>query len=256
MSKILVVGDVHNKPHILYQALTVADEHEVDKIIFIGDYFDDFNDTVDDVLETALSLNEVMKDPRVIALIGNHELSYIEDQRCSGWSEGKRHVIESTLHKYKLSLSYQEGNWLFTHAGLTRKWMKYAERLNITMHNKLDPEYVMKESNETYADWLNRFWEKYPGIYKSMGRERGGYGIGSPLWADIEELVRDNLPGINQVVGHTPMDEVTGFQKGKDKIIAIDVWSNGGPGGFLLWEDGEIRQLDSTGSLHSQATSA
>lgn len=122
MSKILVVGDVHNKPQIFDMALEVADRHKVDKILLMGDYLDDFDDTPESTFETLIALNQVMEDPRVIALVGNHELSYLEDQRCSGWKASTKFLVDAYLSRRKLALSYQESNWLFTHAGLTGQW--------------------------------------------------------------------------------------------------------------------------------------
>ena len=37
------------------------------------------------------------------------------------------------------------------------------------------------------------------------GRARGGWGLPGPLWADATELAADPLPGLRQIVGHTPM---------------------------------------------------
>ena len=255
MSKILVVGDVHNKPEIFKKALQIADKESCDKVLLMGDYLDDFGDTPETTFNTIMALRETLEDPRVIALIGNHELSYLEDQRCSGWTAAKKFLVDEYVERSKLTLSYQESNWLFTHAGLTERWWKYANRLNITPGNKQDPTYIQQEAGETYSSWLNRYWERYPGIYKSVGKERGGFGIGSPLWADWHELIHHNMPGINQVVGHTSGNVIEEKEHNGDRLICVDIWSNDGPGGFLLWEDGKTTMLDSTGSSVVQAAS-
>ena len=254
--RILCVGDVHNKPEIFKKALQIADKESCDKVLLMGDYLDDFGDTPETTFDTINELNKTLEDPRVIALIGNHELSYLEDQRCPGWSSAKRFLVDTYLPRRKLALSYQESNWLFTHAGLTGRWWKYANRLNITPGNKQEPTYVQQEHGESYSEWLNRYWDTYPGIYKSIGKERGGFGIGSPLWADWDELTKHNIPGINQVVGHTPGDSVRHKDHNGDQLFCVDVWSNGGPGGFLLWEDGDVTVLDSTGAHVAQAARA
>ena len=245
--RILLVGDIHNKPHIFDKAFEIADNRKSDKIVFIGDYFDDWVDSAESTFDTVMALNDAMNDPRVVALIGNHELSYINGQRCSGWTAAKDMVINANLNKSKLALSYQVDNWLFSHAGLTRDWYKYANNLNIRP-GKDDPVYVQHKQGQSHADWLNELWQRYPGIYRSVGRERGGFGIGSPLWADWEELKRNRLKGINQVVGHSPQAEITRANIGRDYLINIDVWSNDGLGGFLEWMNGKIKVLDNTGS--------
>lgn len=254
--KILCVGDVHNRAEVLVKSLILADQHKVDKVILMGDYVDDWEDSSDDTKVVLGVLNEVIEDPRVIALLGNHELSYLEDQRCGGWSASKAIVFNKMFQRSKFSLSYQYENWLFSHAGLLERWRKYANRLNIETDRTNDPVYIQQGKDETYASWLERLWIEYPGIYKSIGPGRGGFGIGSPLWADWEELLENPVDEINQVVGHTPGRDIRVEQVNGNTYVNVDVWSNGGPGGFLLWEDGELTFLDSTGSVEDQAASA
>ena len=247
--KILIMGDTHNRPELLEGAHRVMETLKCDKLILMGDYMDDWDDSNESTLENLSVLDTIVDDPRVIALIGNHELSYLEDQHYGGWTAGKQIVFNNFFKRNKFALSFQVDNWLFTHAGLTAKWQKYASNLNIKPNDRANPTYVDLHDYDTRAEWLNALWDQYPGIYKSIGEERGGYGIGSPLWADWAELTRNPAQGVNQVVGHTPGDTIR-HEVAKDgsQLWCVDVWSNHGPGGYMLWEDGNITILDSTGA--------
>ena len=55
--KTLVVPDIHNKIDVVQKILDK--ESSVDEVIFLGDWFDDFNDNVNDVVEVAKFLNSI-----------------------------------------------------------------------------------------------------------------------------------------------------------------------------------------------------
>lgn len=247
MSRYLIVGDIHMKPHILDKARELYNKGGIDKVILMGDYMDDWNDSNILAFEMLATLNEFMEEIPTIALIGNHELAYLEGQHYGGWTGGKQVIFNQLFDREKFTLSFQEGDWLFTHAGLTARWARYASTLDIEPNNKNDMVYLKIEDYENISAWLNDLWKRYPGIFKSIGKARGGFGHGSPLWADWSELVADTFRGVNQIVGHTPHQEVQMKRRRTVKLWCVDVWSNDAPGGFLIWEDGNIINLDSTG---------
>lgn len=252
--KIFICGDIHEKHELIDKAIELSKKHGCDHTIFLGDYLDDFDTSDEDLFQTVLKINEVARYDNVTALLGNHELSYLEDQRCPGYNPTAALLMGEYFNRGSFKIAYQVDDWLITHAGLTQAWSRYAQRLNITPNSK-HPTYVTREKGENYADWLNRLWETYPGIFKSIGKERGGYGIGSPLWADFDELSIDAIEGVNQIVGHTPtIAPDINWSERRSKLINLDVWSNQGSGGFAIFEDGEITLLDSTGSVIDQAT--
>lgn len=120
----LIIGDIHEKPSI---AQSIINKHtdDVDKIILVGDYFDNWNSECTEFINTAQWLIKLCQDnPKVIPLVGNHDLSYITPMwaKCSGWSMIKQHAF----YAYKdnivrlLQPYYLEGNLLVTHAGLAK----------------------------------------------------------------------------------------------------------------------------------------
>ena len=72
--KTLVVPDIHNKIDVVQKILDK--ESSVDEVIFLGDWFDDFNDNVNDVVEVAKFLNSIYTEENFKFVWGNHDLYY------------------------------------------------------------------------------------------------------------------------------------------------------------------------------------
>ena len=77
--KYLFVGDVHNHQYMFDDITRLDKEYDFNRIIFMGDYVDDWNTTNHESLET---LNKVFDLKRSRAgkytiLLGNHEFSYL-----------------------------------------------------------------------------------------------------------------------------------------------------------------------------------
>ena len=75
-AKTIIISDIHND---YFTAEKIIKKENPDKIIFLGDYFDDFDDTVKDSENTAKWLVKSLKQENRIHLIGNHDLSYMTD---------------------------------------------------------------------------------------------------------------------------------------------------------------------------------
>ena len=72
------------------------------------------------------------------------------------------------------------------------------------------------------------------------GEDRGGaQGFGGPLWMDWGSFAP--IPGINQVVGHTPGDGVREKMERKSRNYCLDV-GNASVAAILV--DGELEILD------------
>lgn len=128
MSKILVCGDLHAKYNILEMVKEKA--KDFDKVIFLGDYVDDWGKVPEASYNLLNSLIEWEKaEPKkVILLWGNHDLSeyYGGAFICSGYQplvhSCVKDLYEDNLDLFQLTYYYK--NYLFSHAGLTRGWQK------------------------------------------------------------------------------------------------------------------------------------
>ena len=124
--KTLVLGDTHGRSHWKH---IVASESP-DRVIFIGDYFDSFDNTA---VEQMHNFQEIIDwkqsgQSEVIMLIGNHDYHYMRGvtQYYSGYQSGARPAIEQLLYENRqhMQMCYQMGDFLFTHAGVSYDWLK------------------------------------------------------------------------------------------------------------------------------------
>ena len=206
--KILVIPDIHTHYE---KAERICRKYSDHKIVFLGDYFDQFNDTPDDNLFTAEWLKESMSKPNRIHLRGHHDEQY--DPRisvfCSGFSGSKKTAINSVLSVEdwdKLKYFHFENTWLFSHAGVNLHWFSNPldDKINIDdLQSKIDNAVVLQRTGNPD----NCIW--------ASDKMRGGrHQFGSILWADWRKL--DLIPNLKQCVGHTPLHRITSLT---DNII-------------------------------------
>ena len=176
MKKAIVVGDLHGKFEIVERALEYKDH----KIIFVGDYLDDFTRTRAEQITTAqLVINAMKEEPnRIYALKGNHELSYEDPiMRCSGYSEKTHGKVMQNLDLSELYDYLWVGDYLISHAGVSNKLL---EADNISLERYLEV-----------------------GNFNQIGYSRGGNSpYGGLFWCDWWEEFEpvDDTP---QIVGHS-----------------------------------------------------
>lgn len=129
MSKILAVGDIHTKQWILYDIAELIDLY--DHVVFVGDYADNWNTAPTHSIGTWRLLKSLCQDPRVHAVIGNHDYAYIHPEiagRSSGWNPVTFTLLNTpekkSLKDWLLSLpiTLEIDGVTFSHAGVTNEW--------------------------------------------------------------------------------------------------------------------------------------
>jgi hypothetical protein len=197
--KTVILGDTHGRPH---WKQIVASESP-DRVIFIGDYFDSFDNTA---VEQMHNFQEIIDwkqsgQSEVIMLIGNHDYHYMRGvtQYYSGYQSGARPAIEQLLYENRqhMQMCYQMGDFLFTHAGVSYDWLKI---------NKW-------EGWESVEEKVNDLWEYTPNVFGFAGRDPyGDSTISSPIWIrpySLQKANRDTLRDqFIQVVGHTTQGKI------------------------------------------------
>jgi len=194
--QILVWPDVHHRVSLLQKVLENHGD-KFEKRIFLGDWFDQFNDRTEDAGRTAEFLIKLMEDPRNIFLEGNHDTSYKYGNAvsyCSGFSFEKLRLINSILdrsHWDKFKLFHMEGNIILSHAGVH----PYVFQHPVVGINK-----EQMEKDCEVAMQAARSNMKHP-IY-SAGISSGGTArFGGINWLRWWELAP--IEGFDQIVGHT-----------------------------------------------------
>lgn len=224
MNKTLIIPDIHNK---WFTAEEIIDKETPDKVIFLGDYFDDFNDTLQQTEQTAQWLKKSLTIPNRTHLLGNHDLSYLNsNHKCAGFSEAKLFIIKKVGVDFTKLLHYcwvgnNNNKYLCTHAGLSNNFMVQYNIHNLPVDKFLDYMiYDTKRKNTLYA------------VSKSRG---GTWPHAGPLWCDYSEFV--DIPGIKQIFGHTH-----GELRHTENSICIDTWLKY----YCIYENDELKIIKNT----------
>lgn len=122
--KILTIPDVHNKIELIEYAEKLAGKHSVNKLVFLGDLFDDWNrKSSGDYRETIKKISKLHKKLDCHFVLGNHDAPYllgIARHYSVEWDD-LRSEIRDFLVDIKPTLAYSLNGWTFSHAGVTSK---------------------------------------------------------------------------------------------------------------------------------------
>jgi len=195
MTKTIVVGDIHG--HVSSVEAALSQPHNV---VFVGDYLDAFHQPVENQIRCLTMVMDATEDEpeRVIGLLGNHEMSYLNPRLiCSGYNHETQKYVDH-LRDRMLSLLKEYwwvGDYLISHAGVDQELL---DELGLTVEEYLDA-----------------------GNFDQIGRYRGGYQVvGGLYWNDFNaEMTPPH--GYKQVVGHS-------FGKGRFTEDGVRKKENGG----------------------------
>ena len=220
-SRLLIIPDLHH--HIENAEHWIATQ-PFDRVVFLGDYFDDYHDSVSDARRTAFWLKQRMVTTQDIFLLGNHDAAYLFPETpelfCPGFTPAKAKGIHEILrpeHWQRFQLAHAEGDWLMSHAGFYPTWLE-----SITIPNILARcETAMLLAARRKVDSMLHA-DKFCG----------------PLWMDWDNLLP--IRGIHQIVGHTPDDRVREKTTAYSQNRCLDV-KNGMAAALLV--DGKLTVL-------------
>ena len=178
----LVVGDLHGRWEVVDAVLA-----EGNPVVFVGDYLDSYNRTRDDQLKTLHKVLTAVKEGTAQALMGNHELSYLDTwMRASGYGADLSARLSSDFSEdmtYRKAMRFllrpyvEVEGFLISHAGVSNALL---EHLDITCQ-----EYLAR------------------GEYCDIGYVRGGSApVGGLFWQDFNHEF-EPVPGVKQICGHT-----------------------------------------------------
>lgn len=200
--KIITIGDLHGKD--CWKQIVST---QYDKIVFIGDYVDSVDKRSEDIVENlkAIIAFKLQQSEKVILLIGNHDIHYLHFPKhpCSEFDSTIQPELTRIFNEYKseFQVAWQHGQYLFTHAGVSRKyWVWLQQMLEGNLHVYHAPN---------MATYLNQIHQTDPHLLFVCGTKRGGfYPHGGPLWADEKETQDDHIDDFHQVVGHSQISKI------------------------------------------------
>lgn len=217
--KILIIPDIHGR----FKWKEHVDRliNKVDKVVFLGDYFDSFDKTP---VEQMYNFKEVCKyhksnSDKVIMLIGNHDIHYMSKNAplSSGYNGYYGSDFRSMLLDYKehLKIAWFYKDHLFTHAGVSDPFW-----------NKINENAKLETTAKNIATLLNAEHSIESSLLYNVGMDRGGRGFGGPLWVDKHTLEQYPLKGVHQHVGHTQIDEFEKVIKERYTLNFYDCMQN------------------------------
>jgi len=238
----VIIGDVHGRST---WKLAIHQEEPVDRVIFIGDYFDSFDIPG---LEQIHNFKEIIRyketNPQieVVMLIGNHDHHYFPEigyTGTSGYQSGIAPSITQVIdeNRHHLQMAYGFGEYLFTHAGVSPVFMD-----QVFGKDGWSKENVVVDLNELF---------KYkPRAFLFNGLESSGdNACQTPIWIRPRSLMSVNKKhdkGLKkdyiQIVGHTQMRRLD--LEGSDKFTGgryyfVDTMDTSGD--YLIIEDDKLR---------------
>ena len=190
-------------------------EEPYDKVIFLGDIFDSWNDGPVQALDAAHWLKSKLEDPRNVFVLGNHCQQYIWPHHpswCWGFTQGKSDAIRSVLTQAdldKLRPCHVEQDILFTHAGFDYHLPQQLARAGCEA-----PTGTL--TVDSIAAFINHVWPEVCARYGNTaqtrfhpllepGRSRGGtQQVGGITWEDFHAHIP--VPGVAQIVGHSILE--------------------------------------------------
>lgn len=187
----LVLGDIHG--HSAWKS--IVNNEEYDNVVFLGDYLDAFRVIPEDIADNLLDIikfKEKMGD-KCRLCYGNHDHSYWNSERCSGYNWHGRYLymplLEDMFKECMIDLIYIQDDIIFSHAGVSDYWLKKVTMLDDVREVNFD---------SVLLDSLN--WNMLTGY--------DGYGntiSQSPIWIRPQSLLKSKVDGYRQIVGHTNM---------------------------------------------------
>ncbi len=208
--EIVAIGDIHGRK----QWQNIVKNATGKRIVFLGDYVDPY-DTIEaaELIDNLKEIIEFKKQnpDRVVLLLGNHDMHYIYEDFTKGtrYDNTLADVITQVFNENRdlFQFAYQEGDTVFTHAGISSDWFCEDFKGDKTRD-------IAEQLNNPTADQLRAMFQ--------VGISRWGKDMnGGIFWADKSETAHNPLYGIHQVVGHSQVEHVTRVDINKDTSITF-----------------------------------
>jgi predicted MPP superfamily phosphohydrolase len=202
----IIISDLHNRVGWIEPALKkLKDLYNYDEVVFLGDYFDNVDDTPFIAGGTASWLKTSLEHDDRIHLIGNHDMPYIpslfpanQSLWCPGYSLEKAKVVHKIIdHNWdRLKPAYYTQGQLLSHAG-------FSEHLHIhPITGPRTPEMLVEMASEA----LETLSAQSSPIF-AVGSRMGSVHTGGITWCDWNDEFTP-CSNIDQIVGHTPSPKV------------------------------------------------
>lgn len=195
----LILPDIHERVDVLEDMVSKHGK-SVERITILGDLFDSWDGLTEATIMMARWVAKNAHNPFFRLCWGNHDLHYAYPRlryiRCGGYSEEKQEIINKYVdhnHWNQFRLFHWSENFLCSHAGLHPSFAH-------PVHG-FDPKWL--DGEEERVLHYMKSGQIHPWL--APGRERRK-DVGGITWLDWSLF--EPIPGLNQIVGHSPTDDV------------------------------------------------
>lgn len=204
--RIIFIGDPHGRD----TWKKIIEKEVFDLVIFAGDYVSTHEKITEE--EQIENLKDILKykeenPDKVILLRGNHDLQHLGYYwaECSGLFHKVLDYMSKKDVKHRFlndtQWVYIHGNIIFSHAGISKTWLK-------------DANCPLEKLNKLNASEKFGFSPGSDNIFDNHGNS-----IYQPLtWIRPQALMKDAIDKYIQVVGHTPVTKITNLHEYNDKV--------------------------------------
>jgi len=229
--KVLVIGDIHGENVWKYY----LNNNEHDHVVFIGDYFDSFNISIQTQIENFNEIVEYKKSNinKTTLLVGNHDFHYmIDDEMYSGFNASTKFAVQSILLDMvkdgTLTMVHSIGKYLFSHAGVSQKWCE-------NQGDYIDMNNLVNSINDIliFSPRKFSFMDNTPKNSLETLSFTGDNKTQSPIWIRPKSLLNSMVSGgWHQIVGHTHgknimfYDNLTIVDAIPNEALLIDIETN------------------------------
>jgi len=242
--KTILLGDTHGRD--TWKQI-IEKEHDADRIVFIGDYFDSFDIPGVVQLQNFLDIVEFKKnsDKEVILLFGNHDYHYMPGFMgigYSGYQAGMAYQFRDAISKNldHFQMAYLFDDVLCSHAGISMEWVE---------RHFPNTEITNLQSVSMLVDTINDHFKYKPLIFEFNGWDPyGDNTYQTPIWIRPRSLMASNKDSglkknITQVIGHTSVTNIFESVKASEKAMGsryylIDAIESKG---YLIYKDNTFK---------------
>lgn len=229
--RVIGIGDIHGRS--AWKEI-VMKEKNADKIVFQGDYFDSRQGHSG--MRQLTNYNDIVafkkaNPEQVVLLFGNHDFHYIlsMNEQYSGYQGSYAidfaNAIEIDLRERNLQMAYMADGVLFTHAGITKTWLKDQLELEVLDLNTIDI--------------VNDYLYYRPAVFKfnmgDNGSMTGDDVTQPPIWVRPYSLSKDKFENVWYSVGHTQVEDISIVEE--HKIVLTDCLAR--KNSYVVFEDGK-----------------
>lgn len=205
----IIIGDEHGRGKFCNIYNKLKDDSTIKHFVCVGDYFDPYFSYKEDASDLLENYNKIIeaarKDPRIILLLGNHDIHYLMACDRSRFdyfnAEAIKKAFMDNIDLFKLAYKFDNGA-VVSHAGITKTWLETMGLKTVDDINGLLKKFIETQITNGSISAL-----------RYNDSDNSGYGESCSqgcTWVRPNGLIKDSAFEY-QIVGHTQTENISYF---------------------------------------------